>query len=80
MFLSQDRIEGADKSSEAAALVVAKLVTRPDLHTQHLKPTIIQLIANCKAAENDAVFVSFIVCSVLSSLCWIISLDILKLK
>ena len=54
----QNRIEGADKSSEAAALVVAKLVTRPDLHAEHLKPTLVQLISDCKSAENDAVFVS----------------------
>ena len=57
-IVSQSRIEGAEKSSEAAALVVAKLVTRPDLHTEHLKPTLTQLINDCKAAENDVVFVS----------------------
>ena len=57
-IVPQSRIEGAEKSSEAAALVVAKLVTRPDLHTEHLKPTLTQLINDCKAAENDVVFVS----------------------
>ncbi|XP_063682976.1 tubulin-specific chaperone D-like isoform X2 [Bolinopsis microptera] len=72
--IATDRIEGADKSSEAAALVVAKLVTRPDLHTQHLKPTIIQLITDCKAAENDAVFGSKTKLGTLTALCRIYKL------
>ena len=53
----QARLEGSDISNAAAALVIAKLVTRPDLYKQYLRSTIEDILDRCKAAEQDPFFV-----------------------
>ena len=59
-------MEGVDKSSEAASMVVAKLVTRPDLHEVYLEPNIDWLLQNAHIPENKTK--NFMVCCILTLL------------